>query len=172
MAINKLNTDKIFSGIRSQFWRELAEFIKQLIEMDMRAGEVQAYISQERVTSGGAKHYSKGYKKAKQKLFTRLDGKKYKQYAGVSVIDNTTNQVNLRATGQTIRGLHLETVLTNGVILSYMPKDSDKIIFNHEMGRVITTFNKKNRDKTLEMYSKELDKSLQKWCKETIVINA
>lgn len=172
MPNNQLNTKEIFTGIRKEFWQDLAIKIKNMIREDMVGGKVQLYTAQERPTSGGAMHYSKGYKDAKGRYFNRLkDGKKYKSVAGKSVVDNTTTSVNLRRTGKTIEGLHLESVILNGIIMSYEGADEDKIIYNEEMGRWITTLNEKNKGKVLNLFADELDKSLQTWCKKTVVIN-
>ena len=175
MAKNKLDIQKIFAGIPKTFWQGLAEKIKIMIRMDMIAGNVQEYTSQTRVTSGGAKGYSKGYKKYKSNHMNRFtDGKKLKALAGKSVVDNKTGSVNLRLTGQLIEGLHLFEVLWNGVILSYQDDKitEDKLKYNEEMGRVVTTLNQKNKDKVLDLYSAQLDKSLQKWCKKEVTIYA
>jgi hypothetical protein len=139
----------------------------------MIAGQVQEYTQQTRPTSGGAKHYSKGYAKYKNNYMNRFtDGKKLKAYTGRSVVDNTTATVNLRATGKTIEGLHLETILSNGIIMTYQEADGYKLEYNEEMGRVITTLNEKNKRKVLELYSAQLDESLRKWCSETVTIYA
>ena len=173
MTTNKLDANKIFEKIPKQFWQELAISVKKMIRTDSMAGEVQEYTSQTRATSGGAKNYSKGYKKYKNNYMNRFtDGKKLKSYAGKSVADNTTASVNMRLTGKTIEGLHLEQVLVNGIILSYQESDRKKIEGNEEMGRVITTLNQKNKDKVLDLYSAQLDKSLQAWCKDTVTIYA
>lgn len=173
MTTNKLDAHKIFEKIPKQFWQELAIAVKKMIRTDSVAGEVQEYVSQQRKTSGGTKAYSKGYTKYKNNYMNRFtDGKKLKSVSGKSVVDNTTKSVNMRLTGKTIEGLHLEQVLINGIILSYMPADEDKIVYNEEMGRVITTLNQKNKDKVLDLYSAQLDKSLQSWCRDTITIYA
>lgn len=170
---NKLDAHKIFEKIPKQFWQELSIAVKKMIRKDSMAGQVQEYTSQTRATSGGAKNYSKGYKKYKANYMNRFtDGKKLKSVAGKSIADNTTASVNMRLTGKTIEGLHLEQVLVNGIILSYMPADENKIVYNEEMGRVITTLNQKNKDKVLDLYSAQLDKSLQSWCRETVTIYA
>ena len=170
---NSLNTKEIFKGIRKEFWQELAESVKKMIRDDMISGEVQSYGSQKRNTSGGAQHYNKQYAKYKANYMNRFtDGRKLKSVGGKSVASNKTTQVNLMLTGQTIRGLHLDTVLDNGVILSYQPEDGYKLSYNEDMGRSITTLNEKNKKKVLDLYSKELDKSIRKWCDKTITIYA
>ena len=168
---NSLNTDEIFKGIKKDFWQQLANNIKSMIRNDMITGVVQEYTTQKKKTSGGAKNYSKGYKKYKANYMNRFtDGKKLKSVSGRSVVDNKIGSVNMRLTGQTIEGLHLEQVLNNGIIMSYQDSDAKKIEGNADMGRVINTLNKKNREKTLNLYSDALDKSLKKWAQKELVI--
>ena len=172
MATNKLNTEKIFKGIRKEFWRDLAGNVKNMIRRNMEQGFVQEYGEQTKVTSGGAQNYSKGYKKYKANYMNRFtDGKKLKAYAGKSVMNNQTNSVNMMLTGQTIKGLHLEQQLTNGIIMAYLPADEIKVKGNLDMGRSITTLNQKNKDKVLDLYANELEVSIRKWCKDTLVIS-
>lgn len=194
MATEKLNTQEIFAGIKKEFWNDLATNIRLMIEKDMIDGQVQEYTSQTRMTSGGAKNYSKGYKKTKEAygkrrtkgapLYTSIKGKKDLYFknkkvklgtgkllkAGQTFIDNTTTSVNMRATGKTILGLHREQILSNGVILSYQEADRKKIEYNAAMGRIITTLNEKNREKVLNLYSDALDVSLRKWAQKELVI--
>ncbi len=168
---NSLNTEEIFKGIKKDFWQRLAENIKIMIRNDMIAGEVQEYTEQKKKTSGGARNYSAGYKKYKANYMNRFtDGKKLKSVSGKSVVDSKTDSVNMRLTGQTIAGLHLEQVLTNGIIMSYQESDAKKIEGNADMGRIITTLNEKNREKTLKLYSEALDRSLREWAKKELVI--
>lgn len=171
MATEKLNTQEIFAGIKKEFWNDLSIKIKSMIRDDMESGVVQEYISQTKHTSGGAKNYSKGYKKYKSNYMNRFtDGKKLKSHAGRSVVDNTTASVNMRLSGKTIEGLHLEQILSNGVILTYQEADRNKIEGNAAMGRIITTLNEKNREKVLNLYSDALDVSLRKWAQKELVI--
>jgi hypothetical protein len=173
MTTNKLDANKIFEKIPKQFWTDLYFSVRKMIREDSLAGEVQEYTQQTRPTSGGAKGYSKGYAKYKANYMNRFrDGKKLKAYAGKSVSNNLVSSVNMRVTGHTIEGLYLQQVITNGIILSYRESDRKKIEGNEEMGRVITTLNQKNKDKVLDLYSAQLDKSLQAWCKDTVTIYA
>ncbi|MBP9583392.1 MAG: hypothetical protein KBE38_14620 [Ignavibacterium sp.] len=171
MANDKLNTKEIFAGIKKEFWQDTATKTKAMIRSDMESGEVQEYTTQTRPTKAGAKNYSFGYKKYKTNYMNRFtDGKKLKSHAGRSVVDNTTNSVNMRLTGKTIEGLHLDQILINGFILSYMEADRKKIEGNAEMGRLITTLNDKNKDKVLNLYADALDVSLRKWAQKELVI--
>lgn len=186
----------IFKNIPKKFWRDVATKIKQLIVDDMKSGTVQEYVAQKRATSGGALHYSKQYKEAKQNSFRRKttggakfssikgqkdlffknpkaknnSGKRLSSYAGVSVVSNKTSQVNMMVTGQTGRGLHLEQILYNGVIMSYMPEDAKKIIGNEDMGRLITTLSEKNQKIIFQMFSNMLDTIIKTWAREKIVM--
>lgn len=171
MSDNNLDAREMLK-LKDNDWRDMATLIRQLIQSDMEKGTVQEYTAQTRKTSGGAKHYSKGYKKYKDNFMNRFtDGKKLKAFSGRSVMDNNTKSVNMRVTGATIRGLHLDKILSNGVIMAYMDADGYKIEYNEEMGRLITTLSKKNQDKVLEFISNRLDKSIREWCKKEIVIS-
>lgn len=97
-------------------------------------------------------------------------GKRLQSYAGKSIVSNKTSQVNMMVTGQTGRGLHLEQILYNGVIMSYMPEDAKKILGNEDMGRLITTLSEKNQKIIFQMFSNMLDTIIKTWAREKIVM--
>jgi len=73
-------------------------------------------------------------------------------------------------TGQTGKGLHLDEILPNGVVMAYMPEDAKKILGNEDMGRIITTLSEKNQKIIFKMFSDMLDKIVKDWARQDIVL--
>lgn len=175
--------------IKVGFWKRLSTMIYAWIFQDMKAGQVQAIVSQKTATSGGASQYSQAYKKYKMNYMKRFTTRKYKKgtkniaagtttsqgtnlkaYEGVSLKSNSGTP-NMLLTGQTIEGLEYERSTDTSLTMKYKDKDSKKIIYNEEMGRVITTLNEKNIDKTLKLIEDELAKNISEWYRGKIIIN-
>ena len=97
-------------------------------------------------------------------------GKRLKSYSGISIASNQTQQVNMMVTGKTGKGLHLDEILPNGVVMSYKSEDAKKILGNEDMGRIITTLSEKNQKIIFKMFSDMLDKIVKDWAKQDIVL--
>ena len=97
-------------------------------------------------------------------------GSRLKSYSGISIASNQTQQVNMMVTGQTGKGLHLDEILPNGVVMAYMPEDAKKILGNEDMGRIITTLSEKNQKIIFKMFSDMLDKIVKDWARQDIVL--
>ena len=97
-------------------------------------------------------------------------GSRLKSYSGISIASNQTQQVNMMVTGQTGKGLHLDEILPNGVVMAYMPEDAKKILGNENMGRIITTLSEKNQKIIFKMFSDMLDKIVKDWARQDIVL--
>ena len=80
-------------------------------------------------------------------------GKRLKSYSGISIASNQTQQVNMMVTGKTGKGLHLDEILPNGVVMAYNSEDAKKILGNEDMGRIITTLSEKNQKVIFKMFS-------------------
>jgi hypothetical protein len=97
-------------------------------------------------------------------------GTNLKAYEGQSLKSNSSTP-NMLLTGQTIEGLEYERSTDTSLTMKYKDKDEKKIIYNEEMGRVITTLNEKNIDKTVKLIEDELVKNISDWYKGKIIIN-
>ena len=182
------------------FWKKLSDtYIRPWITQDMLAGSVQAFIAQTKGTKGGAKSYSDGYRKYKVNSMNRFTTRKYgakvrvsgkimkstkayiaaagtklKGYTdayGSASVQSTSSTPNMMLTGQTIKGLEYERSTDTSLTMKYKDKDEKKIIYNEEMGRVITTLNEKNIDKTVKLIEDELVRNISEWYKGKIIIN-
>ena len=162
--------------IKKTFWQKLSTLIQGWIEMDMLSGKTQDYIAQKRATSGGAKQYSKGYKKYKTNLMRKFGRGKNRKGQGdylkntYKAIDNSSTP-NMRLTGETIIGLDYKGSTDTSLTMSYKPKDEYKIKYNEEMGRVITTLNETNQEKARKQIEDELVRNISGWYKDKIIIN-
>lgn len=152
------------------FWEKFfEEIIYKLIEKDMDKGILQGEPNTD-------KYRSRQYVKYKQNYMNRFTnragakGSKLKSIGSASVVSNHTTSVNMKLTGQLIRGLHFVSSNIWGGIASYSPKDTMKIVGNLRYGRVITTLNKKNREVGNKFVSKELGKKITKWAKIPIIV--
>ena len=152
--------------------KELGKKAIELIKQDAKAG-----ISQDKTGSSLGSYRSEKYKKYKanyMKRFTDRTGRKgtkLKQYSGQSVASNETGFVNETLTGQMFRGLHIDEAKENEVTIAYMPKDAGKVIGAKNLGRELVGLNDKNIEMLQEAILKELDKEIEKYCKEDVVIN-
>ena len=98
-------------------------------------------------------------------------GTKLKTYQGQAIVSNQTSFVNMTLTGQMANGLHIESVKDNEVTMSYLPKDAGKIIGNEDLGRVVVGLNDKNQEIIKDEIIKYLNKNIDEWAREDIVIN-
>jgi hypothetical protein len=161
--------------IKKTFWQQLSVKIFGWIYADMKKGTVQAFTSQKRATSGGAQQYSKGYKKYKTNLMRKFGRGAKKtgqgQYLkGVTKVISSSSTPNMMLTGDTIMGLEYDKSTDTSLTMSYKDKDREKIIYNEEMGRVITTLNEANQEKVRKQIEDELVKNISDWYKDKIII--
>ena len=145
---------------------KIGKKVPDWIEDDMDKGVLQK----------GKGKYSKQYKKYKNNWMERFTdrtgraGTKLKAYQGSSINSNYTKSVNMKLTGQTIKGLHIEAVNETSVTMSYDKKDLAKIEGNKELGREIATLNKTNISKAESILIKDINLNIDKYVKEKIVI--
>lgn len=135
------------------FWKKLGDEIADKIRVHTIDGKD--------VNDKGFKSYSKGYAKAKaQGKFKRQSSKSIKP--------------DLQLTGDMMRNLQVRGATPTGVTIGWSGTNAEKVQWNDDMGRTITTDRKPLSDSVWRFAEKELNKQIDKNLKlvaETTTIN-
>lgn len=186
MDINfNINFDRLVK-FSTSFWIKVGSFVVRRIREDAGRGVFQ---TDEPVK----KTYSKDYAELKERRFRAKTKNRYKnlyggesgkkilervkiangrkgerleQYKGVSIVSTNTSFVDMTATGQTLRGLHVVegSVTEKGVSVAFHPRDIDKIVGNQKPGlnRRLVGLNKRNVTKIQEMIITDIQDKVAK----------
>ena len=145
MALNN-DIEKIFLKAVKQikldasFWNKAGVQIKKLINRDMDQGILQG-------TKTTDYYRNKKYVELKSNYMNDpATGKKIGDYKGRSVVSNYTASVNMKLTGDLIKGLQIKEATNDYVQVEYKEKDYSKIQDNAKLGRDVANLNTKNRE--------------------------
>jgi len=162
MNINlNINFDRILKFSKA-LWVKVGSEVISLIREDAKMGIFQ--------TDDPVKTtYSKEYAELKANDFRtkpangKGKGERIKQYRGVSIASTNTSFVDMTASGQTLRGLHIIATTDKGVTLSYQAKDIDKIVKNQEprLNRRLVGLRKRNKNHITKMIEDEIDRAIK-----------
>ena len=149
--------------------QKIARKEMQLIERDAKAGKTQE------LAGGRTSPYkSESYKKYKRNYMKRFTdrtgakGTKLKAYAGQSIVSNETGIKNYTLTGQMFKGLHIQNPKVNEITVSYLSKDTGKILGAREANDTLVGLNNKNIEIIGGMIIKKYNKKLDKWAKKDL----
>ncbi len=147
----KLQTIPEFSP---SWWKKLGDEIADKIRVHT--------ISGKDIKDKRFKPYSKGYVKAKSQG-------KYKRQSSKST------KPDLQLTGDMMRNLQVRGATPNGVTIGWSGTNAEKVQWNDDMGRTVTTDSKPLSDKVWSFAGKEFNKEIDKNLKlvadtKTIVI--
>lgn len=145
------------------FWKSVGSWIVNKIRADAGQGVFQT-------DQPHKKTYSTAYARLKERGFRKLPTGKKKQgdriasYQGVSVASTNTSFVDMTATGQTLRGLHVKDSTVSSVTLSFRPEDVKKIVGNQRPGlnRRLVGLNRKNQEHVHKLVKAEIARQLKK----------
>ena len=141
----------------------------QLIEKDADKGKTQN-LSGSKTSSYKSQQYKK-YKQNYMKRFTNRTGSvgtKIKAYTGQSVVSNQTAFKNYKLTGKMFKGLHIQNPKVNEVTVSYMSKDTGKVMGASEAGDELVGLNNKNIGIIKDMIIKKMNKEVTQWAREDL----
>jgi len=156
MATIKIPDYSKIVELTPRFWKEeIGGKIKFRIKDDARLGKFQN-------NTKGHHYLSRQYMKYKSNNFRSLrnTGQRLKAFKGRSIESNNTAYVDMIATGDTLNGLRPIAADKTSVTMSYLSKDSMKIIGNRKLGRDLVGLSKENikwvKEKILEQIRKNL----------------
>ena len=173
----KSNIDKI-PVLTPKFWKHIGVLVSEkLVPKDCAKGIMQ---------DGTRNHpLSPKYRKYKANDMRRFsDGQRLgsptkggrplrqRQYPlqGRSLIDQGKPYVTMRLTGDTVRGLHGVKPTKDGILMTFNPKDTAKILGNQQIGYNIVGLNKVNIELVRQELIKELIKNKAKYLNKDIKI--
>lgn len=163
-----IKLDQIIKFPKS-WWMQLGKSIGVWIASDAKNGILQGQKQTDT-------YRSQQYKKYKSNYMNRItDGKKLKAVKGQSVKNNDNSRVTMTLTGQLFRGLKPKSVVQSakiiyGVLMSYLPKDADKIDGNENLGRDIRNLRPENVEKVTKEYGKEAERRIKQWASKKITV--
>ena len=151
--------------------QKIAKREMQLMEKDAREGKTQE-------PAGGrtSPYKSQSYKKYKNNYMKRFTeragskGTKIKAYSGQSIVSNQTSFKNYVLTGKMFKGLHIQNPKVNEVTVSYMSKDTGKILGARAANDELVGLNNKNVNIIKDMIIKKYNKELDKWAKDDLIL--
>jgi hypothetical protein len=123
------------------FWKKLGDEISDKIRVHTTDGKD--------IDSRSFKSYSKGYAQAKSQ------GKFKRQ-------SSTSSKPDLQLTGDMMRNLQVRGVTPYGVTIGWSGTNAEKVQWNADMGRTVTSNSKPLSDKVWKFAEKELSKQMDK----------
>ena len=141
----------------------------QLIEKDARVGKTQN-LSGSKTSSYKSEQYKK-YKSNYMKRFTNRTGStgtKIKAYTGQAIVSNQTSFKNYVLTGKMFKGLFIQNSRVNEVTVSYMSKDSGKVMGASEAGDELVGLNNKNINVVKDMIIAKMNKEVKQWARKDL----
>jgi hypothetical protein len=124
--------------------------------------------------TGGKRKYQHERTGSGQNMKTEkrlVPGDRLKAYSSKKIASNDTSHVTMILTGETLEGLKIKEATETHVIMSYDPKDADKIIGNRNRGYDIVGLSEENRLKVREEIVKQTKQQFSELQKIHVKIN-
>lgn len=173
--------------LKPEQWAKIGRFVVKWIREDFAKGIFQNGKSSLKYISNTYKRYkSNAMKKMRKDVYKQTDigsgisdkfkmkvgtkkaftnygkstGDRLQAYRALPIESTTTSFVDMTLTGHLKKGLKVQSSDESSVTLAYDSADTDKIIGNERLGRVVTGLNDENVKKARQMLIEELNKNI------------